>query len=72
MSREAAIGAALAYFDGGGFEEDLARRVAIRSESQNPEAGPEMERYLQGDPPKPSRARSPRSAVFTRARASPT
>lgn len=46
MSRDAAITAALSYFDGGGFERDLARRVAIRSESQNPEAGPEIDRYL--------------------------
>ncbi len=47
MTRDAAIGAALSYFDGGGFERDLARRVAIRSESQNPEAGAEIDRYLE-------------------------
>ncbi len=46
MTRDAAIGKALAYFDEGGFERDLSRRVAIRSESQNPEAGPEIDRYL--------------------------
>jgi len=46
MTRDAAIGRALSYFDAGGFESDLARRVAIRSESQNPEAGPEIDRYL--------------------------
>jgi acetylornithine deacetylase/succinyl-diaminopimelate desuccinylase-like protein len=46
MSRDAAISTALAYFDDGGFEKDLARRVAIRSESQNPEAGEEIDRYL--------------------------
>jgi acetylornithine deacetylase/succinyl-diaminopimelate desuccinylase-like protein len=46
MSRDAAISTALAYFDDGGFEKDLARRVAIRSESQNPEAGKEIDRYL--------------------------
>ena len=46
MTRDAAIATALAYFDDGGFEEDLARRVAIRTESQNPDAGPEIDRYL--------------------------
>lgn len=46
MTRDAAIGTALSYFDGGGFERDLARRVAIRSESQSPDAGPEIDRYL--------------------------
>jgi acetylornithine deacetylase/succinyl-diaminopimelate desuccinylase-like protein len=46
MTRDAAVGTALAYFDGGGFERDLARRVAIRSESQNLEAGAEIDRYL--------------------------
>jgi len=46
VTRDAAINKALAYFDEGGFESDLARRVAIRSESQNPEAGPEIDRYL--------------------------
>lgn len=46
MTRDAAIGTALSYFDGGEFERDLARRVAIRSESQNPEAGPAIDRYL--------------------------
>ena len=37
MSREAAIVRAEAYFDGGAFKADLARRVAIPTESQNPE-----------------------------------
>ena len=46
MNRENAVAAAAAYVDRGGFEEELARRVAIRSESQNPEAGPEIDRYL--------------------------
>ncbi len=46
MTRDAAIGAALSHFDRGDFERDLARRVAIRSESQNPGAGPEIDRYL--------------------------
>ena len=46
MTRDAAIGTALSYFDDGGFVRDLARRVAIRSESQNPDAGSEINRYL--------------------------
>ncbi|MFT5449024.1 MAG: acetylornithine deacetylase/succinyl-diaminopimelate desuccinylase-like protein [Gammaproteobacteria bacterium] len=46
MTRDAAIGTALSYFDDGDFLRDLARRVAIRSESQNPEAGDEINRYL--------------------------
>jgi acetylornithine deacetylase/succinyl-diaminopimelate desuccinylase-like protein len=36
VSREAALAAATAHFDRGGFARDLARRVAIRSESQDP------------------------------------
>ena len=46
MTRDAAIGTALSYFDGGEFLRDLSRRVAIRSESQNPQAGDEINRYL--------------------------
>ena len=37
MSRDAAIARAADYFDGGGFKTDLARRVAIPTESQNPD-----------------------------------
>ena len=47
MTRDAAIEQSLSYFDGGGFESDLARRVAIQSESQNPDARPEIDRYLE-------------------------
>ncbi|MBN8492093.1 MAG: hypothetical protein J0M00_11795 [Burkholderiales bacterium] len=36
MNRAAALAAAAAHFDDGGFVRDLARRVAIRSESQDP------------------------------------
>jgi acetylornithine deacetylase/succinyl-diaminopimelate desuccinylase-like protein len=46
MSRDAAISHAEHYFDEGGFFADLARRVAIPTESQNPERGPELARYL--------------------------
>jgi acetylornithine deacetylase/succinyl-diaminopimelate desuccinylase-like protein len=45
-SREAAVAAAAAHFDSGAFVRDLARRVAFRTESQNPASGPELRRYL--------------------------
>jgi acetylornithine deacetylase/succinyl-diaminopimelate desuccinylase-like protein len=46
MSREQAIGAAERHFDSGGFREDLARRVAVPTESQNPARAAELRRYL--------------------------
>ena len=46
MTREAAIARAEAYFDGGGFEADLARRVAVASTSQEETARPQLRRYL--------------------------
>jgi acetylornithine deacetylase/succinyl-diaminopimelate desuccinylase-like protein len=46
MSRERAIAHAERYFDEGGFFADLARRVAIPTESQNPERGADLARYL--------------------------
>ncbi len=46
MSREAAIDAALAWFDEGGFLETLGRRIAVPTESQNPERLGELARYL--------------------------
>ena len=46
MSRAAALQRAQAHFDGGGFTRDLARRVAIRTESQIPESGPALHAYL--------------------------
>jgi acetylornithine deacetylase/succinyl-diaminopimelate desuccinylase-like protein len=46
MSRERAIAHAERYFDEGGFFGDLARRVAIPTESQNPERGADLARYL--------------------------
>jgi len=46
MSRDAAIKLAETYFDSGGFKGDLARRVAIPTESQNPDRAAELERYL--------------------------
>ena len=47
MSREAAIARAGAHFDGGDFLRDLARRVAIRTESQVPESRPHLFAYLE-------------------------
>jgi acetylornithine deacetylase/succinyl-diaminopimelate desuccinylase-like protein len=49
MSRAAAIANAERYFDEGGFFADLARRVAIPTESQNPERGADLARYLDGE-----------------------
>src|SRR5438067_5820835 len=47
MTRQAAIAAAEKYFDSGAFLADLGRRVAIPTESQNPERQAELERYLE-------------------------
>ena len=49
MSREQAIARAERYFDDGGFLDDLARRVAIRTESQDPERRADLARYLTGE-----------------------
>ena len=46
MSRAAAIAAAEAYFDEGRFAADLARRVAIPTESQVEERAPVLRAYL--------------------------
>ena len=46
MTRQAAIAAAEAYFDDGGFTADLARRVAIPTESQVEERAPVLGAYL--------------------------
>jgi len=47
MSREPAIGRAERYFDTGTFCDDLARRVAFRTESQVPESRPQLGLYLE-------------------------
>jgi acetylornithine deacetylase/succinyl-diaminopimelate desuccinylase-like protein len=49
LSRSAAIAAVEKYFDNGGFLADLARRVAIPTESQNPERGRELRAYLESE-----------------------
>jgi acetylornithine deacetylase/succinyl-diaminopimelate desuccinylase-like protein len=46
MSREAAIARAAEHFDDGAFLADLARRVAIPTESQEPDRSAELARYL--------------------------
>jgi len=46
MTRDAAVRLAQNHFDSGAFLADLARRVAIRTESQNPESGPALQSYL--------------------------
>ncbi len=46
MSREQAIAAAEAHFDGGAFAADLARAVAVPTESQNPDRAADLSRYL--------------------------
>ena len=49
MSRAAAIKMSERYFDDGGFVADLARRVAIKTESQNPERSAELLAYLEDE-----------------------
>ena len=45
MSRDAVIRALHAYYDDGRFLADLSRRVAIPTESQNPDRRPDLYRY---------------------------
>ena len=45
MSRHAALAAAAAHLDSGAFQRDLARRVAIRSESQDPTQAASLRAY---------------------------
>ena len=49
MTRESAISSATRYFDEGRLIEDIARRVAIRSESQIPESRPFLRQYLEAE-----------------------
>lgn len=46
MSRQQALESITHHFDSGEFMHDLARRVAIRTESQNPESHPFLRSYL--------------------------
>jgi acetylornithine deacetylase/succinyl-diaminopimelate desuccinylase-like protein len=47
MSRETAIARAEAYFDSGDLKRELARRVAMPTESQNPARAPVLVEYLE-------------------------
>src|SRR5215470_1947405 len=47
QSRSDVIASALAWFDAGRFQAELARRVAHRTESQRADAGPELLAYLE-------------------------
>jgi acetylornithine deacetylase/succinyl-diaminopimelate desuccinylase-like protein len=49
MTRAASIALAHAYFDTKTFHADLARRVAIPTESQNPDRAAELNQYLQSE-----------------------
>ena len=46
MSRSAALAQAREHFDSGAFLRDLARRVAVRTESQDSASGPALQAYL--------------------------
>ncbi|MCG7363035.1 M20 family metallopeptidase [Roseomonas sp. ACRSG] len=46
MSRDAAIQGSLALLENGTFRTDLARRIAFRSESQNPASAAALDAYL--------------------------
>src|SRR6266700_6529276 len=46
MSRDTAVARAAEYFDSGAFKADLARRVAIPSESQNPDRAGALAHYI--------------------------
>jgi acetylornithine deacetylase/succinyl-diaminopimelate desuccinylase-like protein len=46
MTRSAAVAEAAGLFDSGRFRARLARRVALRTESQKPDSLPELQRYL--------------------------
>ena len=45
--RDAALAAAAAHFDSGAFARDLARRIAIRSESQDPAQAAALRAYVE-------------------------
>lgn len=47
MTRTLAIKSAIAHFDSGQLQSDLNRRIAYRTESQDPTSGPTMYAYLE-------------------------
>jgi hypothetical protein len=82
VSRQAAIAAAREHVGSGAFLADLARRVAIRTESQDPSSTPALRAYLEDeigpslaalgftwtvhDNPPPARSSSPGATSPTR------
>src|SRR5438552_13320391 len=46
LTRSQALGHAADYFDSGAFRSDLGRRVAYRTESQEPERAAQLRSYL--------------------------
>ena len=48
MNREAALAGARAHFDVGAFVRDLARRVAVRSASQDADSSPALQGFFKG------------------------
>lgn len=49
MSRQDAVSRAEAHFDSGAFKADLARLVAIPTESQNPDRAADLVRYIEDE-----------------------
>jgi len=49
MTREIAVARAAEYFDSGAFKVDLARRVAIATESQSPDRAGELAHYIDAE-----------------------
>lgn len=49
MTRSEAIAQAQAQFDSGEFQQTLARRIGIATESQNPQRGAELTHYLEAE-----------------------
>jgi len=49
MNRDSAVAKAQSYFDSGAFREDLARRVAMPTESQNPDQASTLIEYLEAE-----------------------
>jgi len=49
MTRDAAIAKAESYLTSGDFQEDLARRVAMPTESQNPDRQPVLDLYIEAE-----------------------
>jgi acetylornithine deacetylase/succinyl-diaminopimelate desuccinylase-like protein len=47
MTRQTALAAAARYFDSGALKTDLARRIAFKTESQNPDRSAELAAYLE-------------------------